>query len=139
LNIDISTPALLFPAISLLLLAYTNRYLSLAAVVRNLSERMDTMPTASRRRQARNLADRIFLIRYMQLCGVLSIFLCVLSMTCLWASWLQLGNVIFALSLLAMAVSLAISFVEVFRSGAALSMELEDMEQRCLEAEGSKL
>jgi hypothetical protein len=38
-QLSLTTPALLFSAISLLLLAYTNRFLAYASVVRNLHAR----------------------------------------------------------------------------------------------------
>ena len=41
MEIDISTPALLFSAISLLILAYTNRFLTIAQIIRNLKKNYD--------------------------------------------------------------------------------------------------
>jgi Protein of unknown function (DUF2721). len=44
MEINLTTPALLFPAISLLLLAYTSRFLALAALMRELHVRYKTQP-----------------------------------------------------------------------------------------------
>jgi len=80
MTLDVSTPALLFPAISLLFLAYTNRFLHLSALIRKLhsdwlEQRADVL-----RAQIENLRRRISLIRTMQLLGAVSLFLCVISM-----------------------------------------------------------
>ena len=74
---EISTPALLFPAVSLLFLAYTNRFLHLAALLhRDWIELKDE----ALRAQIDNLRRRLSLIRWMQLLGAISLCLCVVSM-----------------------------------------------------------
>ena len=80
IDIDINTPALLFPAITLLMLAYTNRFLSLASLVRKLHEEYSRGEREKNLlKQIKNLRSRINLIRYMQALGVLSFLCCVLS------------------------------------------------------------
>ncbi|MEZ4728377.1 MAG: DUF2721 domain-containing protein [Caldilineaceae bacterium] len=78
MELTLTTPALLFPAISLLLLAYTNRFLTLAALMRELYASHRNQPDPNVKRQLANLRYRIVLIRNMQVCGVASFFLCVL-------------------------------------------------------------
>lgn len=72
--IDLATPAMLFPAISLLLLAYTNRFLTLATIIRNFDD-----DDKDKEAQIKNLRLRIQLIKRMQEAGVLSFFLCVVD------------------------------------------------------------
>lgn len=128
---EISTPALLFPAISLLLLAYTNRFLGLASVVRALHQNYKNSGDPALPAQIHNLRKRIRLIRDMQLCGVLSIFLCTGSMFCLFNQWPQIGHWVFTFSLFFMLASLALSLWEIAISVRALDMHLRDMEEDC--------
>ena len=126
---DLTTPALLFPAISLLLLAYTNRFLTLAQVIRQLN----TSPNrgaALVQCQLPGLKRRIMLTKYMQGFGVLSFLLCALSMFALFIELQTAGKVLFGLSLLALAVSLLVSLWEVLVSTEALNIVLGDMENR---------
>ena len=78
--LEISTPALLFPAVSLLFLAYTNRFLHLATLVRNLHRDWVELKDEALRAQIDNLRRRLKLIRWMQLLGAVSLLLCVISM-----------------------------------------------------------
>ncbi|HYW09462.1 MAG TPA: DUF2721 domain-containing protein [Longimicrobium sp.] len=128
MEIGINTPALLFPAISLLLLAFTNRFLALAALIRNLHERYKTGPDAILLDQIGNLRHRMTLIRNMQLCGVTSLFMCVACMFALFAGQVLLGKIIFGVSLILMMIALAISVREIQLSGNALDLQLRDLE-----------
>lgn len=125
---DITTPALLFPAISLLLLAYTNRFLTLAQVIRQLATDQANPPLVAR--QIPGLKRRIGLIKYMQSFGVVSFLLCALSMLAIYAEHGPLGNALFGLSIIALAVSLLLSLGEVVISTQALSVVVEDIETR---------
>jgi len=125
---DITTPALLFPAISLLLLAYTNRFLTLAQVVRQLAADRTNPPLVAR--QIPGLKRRIGLIKYMQGFGVVSFLLCALSMLAIYADYGPLGKGLFGLSIIALAVSLLLSLWEVVISTQALSVVVEDIERR---------
>lgn len=128
--IEISTPALLFPAISLLLLAYTNRFMGLAQLIRELHGRMGGSQDGTIKRQIDNLRRRVKLIIQMQTLGVLSITACVLAMVSLYLGANQLGHVSFGLSLLLMTGSLVLSLMEILISGKALKIELEDMQNK---------
>jgi hypothetical protein len=128
MDLQLTTPALLFPAISLLLLAYTNRFLHLAALIRQLhseyKKSRDPMITA----QIGNLRFRIGLIRNMQFCGVASIFGCCLCMFVLFEGWETLAKAVFSVALLLMLVSLGLSMWEIRLSTVALNLHLRDLE-----------
>lgn len=132
MELTFNTPALLFPAISLLLLAYTNRFIALSNLVRNLHrEYKDVKAEADAKLlvpQIRNLRRRINFIRYMQALGVFSFLLCVVCMYCIYAGWLPIADYVFAASLISLLASLVFSFIEITASTNALSLELSDME-----------
>ena len=131
MDISISTPALLFPAITLLLLAYTNRFLAIATLIRNLHTNYRKNPDNKIiSDQLINLRKRLNLIKLMQLFGVISLFLCILSMLVLFLAYGEWGNYGFGLSLLSMLISLAFALQEVFISTKALEIELSDMESQ---------
>ncbi|PHS73349.1 MAG: II family cellulose-binding protein [Cycloclasticus sp.] len=126
---DLSTPALLFPAISLLLLAYTNRFMGLANVIRGLHGQINDSNKELIARQIINLRLRIKLIIWMQILGVLSISFCVVTMFLLFVESAQLGQAMFLISMLLMLLSLAVSLYELKISGNALTIELEDLDR----------
>lgn len=125
MQMDLTTPGLLFPAISLLLLAYTNRFVVLANVIRQLSALKDEDTRDLARRQIENLRRRLMIIRLMQLFGVLSFVLCTVSMFALFIEWGQLGEMLFGISLLLLVLSLLFSLYEVQISTQAINIELE--------------
>ncbi len=127
MTIDLTTPALLFPAISLLLLAYTNRFLAIAALIRQLKSTLNSGNYATTGQQILNLRKRLNLIIYMQAAGVSSILFCTLSMLFLFISNEQAGQITFAISLFFMLLSLVISLTEILISSNALKIELEVM------------
>ena len=129
MDISITTPALLFPAISLLMLAYTNRFLALASLIRNLHAKYkDHTNKEGVLKQIRNLRLRLRLIRMMQFFGILSLILCVLSMFFVFEQLSGWANFLFASSLVAMLISLFLSLSEIQISTRALEIELSDME-----------
>lgn len=133
MELTLTTPALLFPAISLLLLAYTNRFLTIATIIRNLHDRYKNEATDNLLGQIANLRYRTYLIRNMQIAGVLSLLFCVISMFVLFAGWITAGQWTFAIALILMIVSMAISLRELQISVGALDLllsELEDEEKK---------
>jgi hypothetical protein len=129
-DISITTPALLFPAISLLLLAYTNRFLAIANLVRKLFEEYHHVKEKENLiLQIRSLRRRLNYIRYMQGFGVFSFLLCVICMYCIYNAWLQLANFLFAISLISLVISLICSLFEIFKSTAALEVLLSEVEE----------
>ena len=129
MQITVTTPALLFPAISLFMLAFTNRFLSLGGRVRSLHDQYRTEGHESIRKQIENLRIRIHMIRRMQGFAVISMLSCIFSMVCLFQDWILAGQVLFGASLLFLAISLALSFMEIRISVRALDILLEDMEK----------
>jgi len=127
MDIEISTPALLFPAVSLLLLAYTNRFLAVAQLIRMLHRQSNERDNFEEYKQIQSLKHRLELTKWMQFFGVLSILLCTFSMFALFLQYLEMGKKVFGLSLIAMCASLFISLWEVIISTKALNLELSDM------------
>ena len=127
--LHIETPALLFSATSLILLAYTNRFLTIATIVRSLKKTYDEKENKSILLEIKNLNLRLTLIRYMQMFGVLSLFLSVFAMLLLFLEQQILGIYLFGLSLLSLLVSLAVSFWEISISVNALRLHLSDLSE----------
>ena len=123
----LTTPALLFPAISLLLLAYTNRFQVLAQLIRNLRKRHIERESDVNLRQLSLLQKRIGYIKYMQALGIFSFILCTFSMFSLFLGYQMAGMFLFGISLLSLVGSLLFALVEVLMSTNALSVELEDL------------
>lgn len=128
MQISVTTPALLFPAISLFMLAFTNRFLSLGGRVRSLHDQYRLGKDDSTRKQIENLRIRIHMIRRMQGFGVLSMLSCIFAMVSLFQEWMIVGQILFGASLLFLIISLGISFMEIRISVNALDILLEDME-----------
>ena len=129
MELTFNTPALLFPAISLLLLAYTNRFVAIANLVRRLhSDFKSREDSAMIIKQINGLRKRLNLIKYMQGLGVFSFLNCVVTMYCVYSNWVSVAKFIFALSLLSLLASLIISLIEIIKSTNALELELSDIE-----------
>ncbi|MFW6218630.1 MAG: DUF2721 domain-containing protein [Bacteroidota bacterium] len=129
MNLTLSTPALLFSAISLLMLAYTNRFLALASLVRNLHARYKESPEKLLLGQINNLQKRIQLIKRMQIWGIMSLLLCVLCMFLIYINALDIAVIIFGIALLLLIGSLALSVWEIKISVHALNLHLSDLEK----------
>jgi hypothetical protein len=129
-ELPLSTPSLLFPAISLLMLAYTNRFLGLAAVVRALHANWQSTQEPILLAQIQNLRKRIQIIKHMQTLGVLSLMFCVASTTLLFFGQQMSGQITFGISLILMLTSLTLSLVEIQMSGTALDLQLRDVKCR---------
>ncbi len=120
----VSTPALLFPAISLLFLSYTNRFLHLAALIRRLHSDWMDKGDALLRAQIDNLRRRLTLIRAMQMFGAVSLLCCVLAMLGVLGELNELAVASFLVALGLMALSLICLIYEVWISGGALRILL---------------
>jgi len=128
-TLTLVTPTFLFSAISLLMLAYTNRFLSYAQLVRTLKDKYVENPTAVTAGQIANLRRRLNLTRAMQMLGIGSLFLCVISMFLIYVGIHLVAFYIFGLALLLLIVSLGLSFLEIQISSRALDIYLSDMEK----------
>lgn len=129
MTLEVSTPALLFPAISLLFLSFTNRFLHLSALIRQLHKDWLQEGDALLRAQIDNLRRRLTLIRMMQLFGAFSLFLCVGSMIAVIGNQQMIAVPTFTVALLLMGCSLACLCYEVWISGGALRILLNAVEK----------
>jgi hypothetical protein len=131
MQISINTPALLFPAITLLMLAYTNRFLALATLIRNLHGKYKQFSEDREiiKAQIKNLRNRLMLVKRMQASSIVSFFFCVLSMLFFFLEHEVWAYTIFGLSLCFLLLSLVLSFTEISISTKALEIELKDMQQ----------
>lgn len=129
MEISINTPALLFPAITLLMLAYTNRFLALATLIRNLHAKYKQIAEDREviKAQIKNLRRRLILVKQMQASGITSFFFCVLSMFFFYLRYEVSAYSMFGLSLVFLLLSLALSLTEIYISTRALEIELKDM------------
>jgi hypothetical protein len=129
MEISFNTPALLFPAISLIMLAYTNRFLALSSRVRNLHDKYQNQEQKHIiHGQIKNLRYRLKLIKNMQALGVVTFLGCILCMYLIYVQFMLAANVVFAISLLSFSASLLLSLLEIQLSTKALELELSDME-----------
>jgi hypothetical protein len=130
MTLHIETPALLFSATSLILLAYTNRFLTIASIVRGLKQNYEVKESENTLLEIKNLNLRLNLIKNMQLFGVLSLFLSVFAMLLLFVEQQVAGIVLFGASLLSLLISLGISFWEIRISVDALRLHLSDLTRK---------
>ena len=129
-ELTLTTPALLFSAVSLILLAYTNRFLSYAQLVRQLRDRyLDNPEDEITVAQLDNLKKRLNLTRMMQGFGIASLFFCVVSMFLIYIGLQTISAYIFGFALLLLIVSLGVSFREIQISTQSLKIYLSIMEK----------
>ena len=128
MEIDLTTPALLFSAISLIMLAYTNRFLSYAQLVRTLKDQYRGNHSAVTAAQTANLRKRLYLTRAMQVTGIGSLLLCVVSMFLMYIQFYLISVYIFGLALVLLIICLGISVREIYISVKALELHLSDMD-----------
>jgi len=127
-QITLTTPALLFSAISLILLAYTNRFLAYSALIRGLHEKFKADPNELLKSQIANIRKRLYLTKNMQILGVASLFLCVGTMFLIFIGQQIIAVWVFGVALIMMIASLGISIYEIQISVKALDLHLSDME-----------
>lgn len=127
-ELTLTTPALLFSAISLIMLAYTNRFLAYAAIIRNLHDKYQTEKNSILIAQIKNIKQRLYLIRSMQIYGISSLLLCVLSMFLIYIQQQTIAIWIFGLALILLIVSLAFLIWEIQISVKALEHHIHDLE-----------
>ena len=129
MEIDLTTPALLFSAISLIMLAYTNRFLPYAGLVRALKEQHQKSHSSVTAAQIANLRQRLYLTRAMQVTGIASLLLCVVSMFFIYIGLQLLSAYVFGVALLLLIASLGVSFREIQISTRSLEIYLGTMEK----------
>ena len=129
MELSLSIPALLFPAISLTMLAYNARYLAIAALIRQLHQKYQETASDAIALQVHQLRKRLTIIKNMQATAIFSFLLAVITMTLIYAELRFWANVVFSVSLFALMVSLVLSLIEVQLSTKSLSIQLQDMEK----------
>ncbi len=129
MTLTMSIPALLFPAISLTMLAYNARYLAIAALIRQLHKEYIASPSQNTVLQIKNLRKRLWLIRNMQAIAIASFLTSVITMFLLYIEMNKWANIVFAISLFCLMISLFLSFIEVQISTKALSIRLDRIEE----------
>ncbi len=129
MSIELTAPSILFPAISLLLLAFTNRFLGLASLIRSLHDRYKDQPDPLILAQLGNLRNRLLLIRDMQACGVCSLTVCIICISFVLLNMQTAAVISFVLSLLLMFIAMVLSLREILVSCRALEMHLADIEE----------
>ena len=129
-ELTLTTPSLLFSAVSLILLAYTNRFISYASLVRTLKEKHQQTHDPKNVAQIANLRKRLYLTRSMQILGLLSLLFCVVSMFFIYISWQIIAAWIFGIGLLLLAASLCVCIWEINISVNALEIHLQDMSSK---------
>ncbi|MDD2961158.1 MAG: DUF2721 domain-containing protein [Muribaculaceae bacterium] len=127
-DLNLITPTLLFSAVSLISLAYTNRFLSYAQLVRNLKDQYMIDHSKLTQAQIANLNKRLILTRNMQIFGVASLLLCVITMLLVFISLNFIAKIVFAVALVLFIISLALSVLELMLSTKALKIYLSDMQ-----------
>lgn len=128
-ELTLTTPTLLFSAVSLIMLAYTNRFLSYAQLVRTLKEQYVEQHSEVTAAQIENLRQRLYLTRAMQVLGISSLFFCVVTMFFIYIGFHTLSIYIFGFALLLLIASLGVSIWEIHISVKALEIHLDDMEK----------
>ena len=121
MTLEITTPAVLFPTVSLLLLAYTNRFLALTAIVRQMDSSGEVEHEFY---QVKNLRKRLNYIKKMQYFGVSSLLMCAISMLFLFLQMDFIGKISFGISLVSLIVSILFSLLESQISLEALRIHL---------------
>ncbi len=128
-ELTLITPTFLFSAVSLILLAYTNRFLSYAQLVRTLKDRYMEDRSAITKAQIVNLRKRLRLTKQMQVFGVVSLLLCVATMFLIYIGYQLISVYIFGVALVCLIISLGLSVREILISSKSLEIYLSDMEK----------
>ena len=128
MQLTLSIPALLFPAISLTMLAYNARYLAIAALIRQLHKQFEATSSAPLKKQINQLRKRLAIIKNMQASAIISFLLSAITMFLIYVEMNVWANIIFGVSLIFLMVSLILSLIEVQLSTKALSIQLSKME-----------
>lgn len=133
-ELSLTTPSILFSAISLIMLAYTNRFLSYAQLVRTLHSEHLRQPSEGLSMQLANLRKRLYLTRAMQGLGIGSLIFCLLSTIMIYVDWQMTGVWLFGIALLLLVVSLVVSMIEIMISTKALELQINQADTKTKES-----
>jgi len=129
MELSLTTPALLFPTISLLMLAYTNRFIAIGSRIRVLHLQHKQNPSDNILKQIRILRTRVHLIRDLQICGIVCLLSSVFTMFLIFADYIQAAKYVFGFSLILMMLSFVLSAIEIILSTKALYIQIADLEK----------
>ncbi|PRX57026.1 DUF2721 domain-containing protein [Flagellimonas meridianipacifica] len=129
MELSLSIPALLFPAISLTMLAYNARYLAIAGLIRQLHKQFVETEDSPLKRQIDSLRKRLDIIKNMQATAIISFLLAAITMFLIYVELMVWANIVFGISLVFLMVSLILSLIEVQLSTKALGIQLSNMER----------
>ncbi len=126
----LQTPTYVFSAISLLMIAYTSRYVAISQVIRHLSE---SAPGSDSRVecQIRSLMKRVKYIRNMQITALIGFCANIMTMILIVLGIDFLIAPLFIAGLVLILVSLGICIMEIALSAQALSISLSDERSEC--------
>ncbi|WP_158847698.1 DUF2721 domain-containing protein [Algibacter sp. L1A34] len=127
-QLTLTTPALLFSAISLIMLAYTNRFLAYAATIRDLHDKYRKKKDSVLMAQIENIKKRLYLTRSMQIFGISSLLLCVVTMFLIYIQQNAIAVWVFGLALIFLMASLSLLIIEIQISVKALEHHISDIE-----------
>lgn len=130
MQLTLSIPALLFPAISLTMLAYNARYLAIAGLIRQLYKQFEETKASPLKKQIDSLRKRLEIIKNMQATAIISFLLAAITMFLVYVELNIWANIVFGVSLICLMLSLVLSLVEVQLSTKALGIQLRNMEEK---------
>jgi hypothetical protein len=128
-ELTLTTPALLFSAISLIMLAYTNRFLAYASVIRDLHDKYLEKPKDSLLKQIKNIKLRLYLTRYMQIFGITSLLFCVLTMFLIYIDYHTIAVWVFGMALILLIISLTLLIREIQISAKSVQHHIADIDK----------
>ncbi|MFV9552139.1 DUF2721 domain-containing protein [Algibacter sp. PT7-4] len=126
--LTLTTPALLFSAISLIMLAYTNRFIAYTSAIRDLYDKYQKNQDKRFYKQIKNIKHRLYLTRYMQILGITSLLFCVLTMFLIYIDQNTIAVWIFGFALILLIASLALLIIEIQISAKAWEEHISDIE-----------
>ncbi|MBW8245032.1 DUF2721 domain-containing protein [Muricauda oceani] len=129
MQLNLSIPALLFPAISLTMLAYNARYLAIAALIRQLHKQFEETSAPPLKQQINQLRNRLGIIKNMQATAIISFLLAAVTMFLVYVEIEVWAHIVFGISLVFLMISLVLSLLEVQLSTKALGIQLKNMEK----------
>lgn len=127
-QLTLTTPAFLFSAISLIMLAFTNRFIAYSNIVRSLHDKFLVSKDEIIIKQIRNLRKRLYLTRTMQILGITSLLLCVITMFLIYIGYNLVAVYVFGIALVSLIMSFILSIIEIQMSTGALELHLKDIE-----------
>lgn len=125
MEFNLSTPALLFSAISLFMMAHTNRFIALANLIRQYVLLYEEKKEKRVMMQINNFRYRLNIIKYSQILAVISFLFCVVSMFLIFIYKQVSAEISFVFSLIFLFISLVLSLYELILSIGALKIEME--------------